>query len=178
MYEITNQPPPLEPYDLFASDIVLREAVTREQAGFAQADLGALGRRLGEPDTIRLGFEANRNPPVLRAFDRYGHRIDEVDFHPAWHRLMEIAVGAGLHASPWEHPRAGAHVARAAGAYMLGQVESGVYCPIAMTYGAVPTLRQNAALAGKMLKDLGYEKVYNLGGFKDWAESGGAVDKA
>jgi putative acyl-CoA dehydrogenase len=151
MYEITNQPPPLEPYDLFASDTVLREAVVREHAGWAQTELGALGRRLGEPDTVRLGFEANRNPPVLRAFDRYGHRIDEVDFHPAWHRLMEIAVEAGLHASPWAHPRPGAHVARAAGAYLLGQVESGVYCPIAMTYGAVPTLRQNAALAAEWL---------------------------
>jgi len=151
MYEITNQPPPLEPYDLFASDRVLREAVVREQAGWAQAELGVLGRRLGEPDTIRLGFEANRNLPVLRAFDRYGHRIDEVDFHPAWHQLMVIAVEAGLHASPWAHPRAGAHAARAAGTYMLGQVESGVYCPIAMTYGAVPTLRQNAALAAEWL---------------------------
>src|SRR6202035_2880449 len=89
--------------------------------------------------------------PALRAFDRYGHRIDEVDFHSAWHRLLEIAVGAGLHASPWAQPRPGAHVARAAGAYMLGQIESGVYCPISMTYGSVPTLRQNAALAAEWL---------------------------
>src|SRR5262249_11231987 len=134
MYEVTNQPPPLEPYDLFASDAALRDAVARESAGWAADELTGLGRQLGDPETVRLGFEANRNPPVLHAFDRYGHRIDEVDFHPAWHRLMGIAVGAGLHASPWAAPRAGAHVARAAGAYMLGQVESGVYCPIAMTY--------------------------------------------
>src|SRR5579883_2261604 len=151
MPDITNQPPPLEPYDLFASDRVLREAVPREQAGWAQADLAVLGRKLGEAATIRLGFEANRNPPVLRAFDRYGHRIDEVDFHPAWHALMAIAVGAGLPARPWAQPRAGAHVARAAGAYMLAQVESGVFCPVAMTYGAVPTLEQNPALAAEWL---------------------------
>ena len=151
MPDITNQPPPLEPYDLFGSDRVLREAVARERAGWAQADLAALGRKLGEAETIRLGFEANRNPPVLRAFDRYGRRIDEVDFHPAWHALMAIAVGAGLPARPWAQPRAGAHVARAAGAYMLAQVESGVFCPVAMTYGAVPTLKQNPALAAEWL---------------------------
>ena len=147
MYEISNQPPPLDPYDLFASDTVLREAVAREQAGWAQAELGVLGKRLGDPETIALGFAANRNPPDLRAFDRYGHRVDEVDFHPAWHRLMEIAVGAGLHASPWEKPRPGAHVARAAGTYMLTQIESGVYCPIAMTYGSVPTLAAERSAA-------------------------------
>jgi putative acyl-CoA dehydrogenase len=151
MHEITNQPPPLEPYDLFASDRVLREAVAREKAAWGEAELGALGERLGDPETVRLGFEANRFPPALRAFDRYGHRVDEVDFHPAWHRLMEIAVRAGLPARPWAKPRAGAHVARAAGCYMAVQVESGIYCPIAMTYGAVPTLRHNAALATEWL---------------------------
>jgi len=151
MPEITNQPPPLEPYDLFASDRVLVDAVAREQAGWAQAELAALGQRLGAPETIRLGFEANRNPPALRALDRYGHRVDEVDFHPAWHALMAIAVDAGLPARPWAQARSGAHVARAAGAYMLAQVESGVFCPVAMTYGAVPTLRQNPALAAEWL---------------------------
>jgi putative acyl-CoA dehydrogenase len=160
MPDITNQPPPLEPYDLFASDQALREAIAREQAGWAQAELAMLGRKLGEPETIRLGFEANRNPPALRAFDRYGHRIDEVDFHPAWHALMAIAVGAGLPARPWAQPRAGAHVARAAGAYMLAQVESGVFCPIAMTYGAVPTLKHNPALAAEWLPRI-YSQDYD-----------------
>ena len=152
MFEVTNQPPPLEPYNLLTSDTVLREAV------------GARRRRLGARRSSPrwASVSASRRPwssalrptaypPALRAFDRFGHRIDEVDFHPAWHRLMEIAVGAGLHASPWAPPRPGAHVARAAGTYMLGQIESGVYCPIAMTYGSVPTLRQNAALAADWL---------------------------
>jgi putative acyl-CoA dehydrogenase len=151
MIEVANQPPPLEPYNLFTGDVVLREAVEREGAGWAAAALTALGARFGSPETVALGYAANRNPPVLRSFDRYGHRLDEVEFHPAWHALLTIACEAGLHSSPWAHPRKGAHVARAAGTYMLTQIESGVYCPIAMTYGAVPTLRQAPALADEWL---------------------------
>ena len=151
MYAVFNQPPPLEPCDPFAGDAALREAVARENAGWAAPELAAFGALLGQADTIRLGFDANRNPPQLRAFDRYGRRIDEVEFHPAWHRLMAIGMAAGLHSAPWAAPRAGAHVARAAGCYMMAQIESGICCPIAMTYGAVPTLRQADALATEWL---------------------------
>jgi len=151
MFEVSNQPPPLEPYNLFTSDIALREAVKREQAGWAEEGLTTLGATLGKPETIKLGFDANKYPPVLCTLDRYGHRLDEVEFHPAWHELMAIALRAGLHASPWAEPKAGAHVARAAGTYMLTQIESGVYCPIAMTYGSVPTLRQAPAIANQWL---------------------------
>jgi|SRR5580698_2752947 putative acyl-CoA dehydrogenase len=147
MFEVTNQPPPLEPYNLLTGDTALREAVDREGGAWALPQLTALGATLGKPETVALGFAANKYPPELHAYDRFGHRIDEVDFHPAWHDLMTIAVGAGLHSSPWAAPQRGAHVARAAGTYMLTQIESGVYCPIAMTYGAVPTLRRNAAVA-------------------------------
>ena len=136
MFEVQNQPPPLEPYNLFASDAVLDDAVQREGAGWAKGELTALGATLGKPETIRLGFDANKFTPQLRTLDRYGHRLDEVEFHPAWHELLTIALAAGLHSSPWADPKPGAHVARAAGTYMLGQVESGVYCPIAMTYGS------------------------------------------
>jgi len=151
MFEVSNQPPPLESYNLLGSDVVLREAVKREGANWAEAELSALGATLGKPDTIALGFAANRNPPTLKAFDRFGHRIDEVEFHPAWHELLTIAVSAGLHSSPWAKPQRGAHVARAAGTYMLTQIESGVYCPIAMTYGSVPTLQQSPAVAAEWL---------------------------
>ena len=147
MFEVQNQPPPLEAYNLFASDAVLREAVAREGAGWAEDELSKLGATLGRPETIALGFSANRYPPVLKSFDRFGHRVEEVEFHPAWHDLMAIALDAGLHSSPWAKPQPGAHVARAAGTYMLTQVESGVYCPIAMTYGSVPTLKQSPAIA-------------------------------
>jgi len=151
MFDVTNQPPPLEPYNVFTSDRVLREAVAREGAAWAEKELETLGGKLGAADTVALGFAANRNPPQLKTFDRFGHRIDEVDFHPAWHALLRIACEAGLHSSPWATPQKGAHVARAAGTYMFTQIESGAYCPIAMTYGSVPTLRQAPALAAEWL---------------------------
>jgi len=147
MFEVQNQPPPLESYDLLHSDTVLRDAVRREGAAWAEASLGALGATLGKAEFIALGFTANRHPPELKSFDRFGHRLDEVEFHPAWHALLGIALDAGLHSSPWAKPQPGAHVARAAGTYMLTQIESGVYCPIAMTYGSVPTLRQSPPIA-------------------------------
>ena len=160
MFEVANQPPPLEPYNLFASDIVLREAVAREKAEWATSGLNALGIVLGKPETIALGFAANKNPPVLKTLDRYGHRLDEVEFHPAWHELLAIAVRAGLHSSPWAHPQPGAHVARAAGTYMLNQIESGVYCPVAMTYGAVPTLNHAPEIAQQWLPKI-YSRDYD-----------------
>ena len=147
MFEVENQPPPLEPYNAFTGDASLRAAVKREGASWAEKSLSALGETLGEPETVKLGFDANKNLPVLKSFDRYGHRVDEVEFHPAWHELMTIALAAGLHSSPWAEPKAGAHVARAAGTYMLTQIESGVYCPIAMTYGSVPALKQAPDIA-------------------------------
>jgi putative acyl-CoA dehydrogenase len=172
-HDVLNQPPPLEDYDLFASDRALVEAVEREGGGWAAAELSALGRRLGSGETIALGFAANRYPPELKTFDRYGHRRDEVVFHPAWHRLMALAVEAGLHAAPWAEPRPGAHVARAAGAFMLVQIESGVQCPITMTYGAVPALRRDAALAAEWLPRL-FSRQYDQH-FRPAAEKTGAL---
>jgi putative acyl-CoA dehydrogenase len=147
MFEVANQPPPLEPYNLFGSDVCLRDAVMREGAGWAEKDLAALGATLGKPETVQLGFDANKFTPQLRTLDRYGHRLDEVEFHPAWHALLTIAVKAGLHSSPWAEPKPGAHVARATGFYMLNQIEAGVCCPLAMTYGSVPALRNAPEIA-------------------------------
>src|SRR5689334_21281089 len=130
MIEVTNQPPPLEDYNFFLSDTVLREALVREKAVWAETELIALGELLGQRETIAAGADANRNLPVLQSYDRYGRWLDEVAFHSSWHRLMEIGLAAGLHSRPWSEPRSGAHVARAAGAYMLAQIESGVYCQI------------------------------------------------
>jgi putative acyl-CoA dehydrogenase len=140
-HEVENQPPPLEDYNLFEADPALVEGVAREGAEWAATDLSALGKEMGTAEFLRLGASANEHPPLLRTHDRYGHRIDEVEFHPSWHTLMRTAVEHGVHAMPWRDPRPGAHTARAAAMIMGGQVESGHGCPISMTYAAVPALR-------------------------------------
>ncbi len=142
-----NQPPPLVDYNLFESDAVLREGLEREGASWAHELVDGLGRLAGTQQAIDWGFEANANPPRLRTHDRFGERIDEVDFHPAWDELMKVAIGHGLHALPWREARPGAHAARAAGFYVWSQGEGGHGCPVSMTYAAVPTLRKDPALA-------------------------------
>ena len=146
-HEVTNQPPPLAAYDAFAADAALVDAVAANDASWASAGLHELGRRTGSAEAIALGFEANANPPKLKVFDRFGHRIDEVEFHPAYHRLMETSIAYGLHASSWREPKAGAHVNRYAGFYLWTQVEVGHFCPISMTHAAVPALRVQPELA-------------------------------
>ena len=148
-HEVTNQPPPLEDYDVFGEDAALVEATRREGAAWAADDLHALGRLAGSPEAIAWGFEANRHPPELRTHDRYGRRIDEVAYHPAYHELMRVAVGHGLHAAPWAVEREGAHVARAAGFLTWSQVEAGHLCPVSMTYSVVPALRRAPVLAAE-----------------------------
>ena len=149
MGEVMNQPPPLIDYNLFDSDLPLRESLEREGGSWAHDMVSDLGRLAGTEEAIRWGFQANANPPQLHTHDRFGNRIDEVEFHPAWHRLMEVAVGHGLHALPWREPRPGAHAARAAAFYVWSQVEGGHGCPVSMTYAALPVLRNQPELAAR-----------------------------
>ena len=158
--DVLNQPPPLVDYDLFGTDLALKEAVAREGADWALDELGRFGRTLGRAETIEAGRLANANPPVPRLFDRYGRRIDEVEFHPAWHELMALSIGEGLHTRPWAEPKGGAHVARAAGVIMMVQIEAGVQCPTTMTYGVVPALKQAPSLAAEWLPRL-YSRRYD-----------------
>jgi putative acyl-CoA dehydrogenase len=144
---VLNQATPLVDYDVFSADRALVEAVEREGAGWARERLVALGKLAGSSEMIDRGDKANKFPPVLRTHDRFGHRIDEVEFHPGWHELMRTAVKHELHALPWREPRAGAHVARAALFLVLTQAEAGFGCPISMTYSAVPALRAQPELA-------------------------------
>ncbi|MHB8572987.1 MAG: acyl-CoA dehydrogenase family protein [Candidatus Dormibacteria bacterium] len=146
-HTVENQPPPLQDYNPVLADRVLTESLEWAGAAWALPQLVELGARAGSAEAIEWGFLANRNPPVLRTHDRFGNRIDEVDFHPAWHRLMEVAVGNGLHASPWRDPRPGAHVARAAMFYTWSQVEGGHGCPVSMTYAVIPALRRQPEVA-------------------------------
>jgi putative acyl-CoA dehydrogenase len=113
-HEVVNQPPPLTGYDV-ADDAAMLDALRREGAGWACDAIRELGRLAGSARAQAWGRQANENPPVLRTHDRFGNRIDEVEYHPAWHELMTIAVRHGLHATAWRDQRAGAHVARAAG---------------------------------------------------------------
>ena len=148
-HEVRNQPPPLAGYDAYASDTVLREAVAREGASWAEERLHALGRLSGSEEAIAWGFEANEHPPVLHTHDRYGHRVDEVAYHPSYHRLLDVAISHGLHALPWrENERTGAHAARAAG-FMTWRTDAGHGCPVSMTYSAVPALRAQPELASE-----------------------------
>ncbi|MEO6324337.1 MAG: isovaleryl-CoA dehydrogenase [Thermoanaerobaculia bacterium] len=144
-HEVSNQTPPLAGYDLFATDRALRDAVVREGAGWAEQKLHLAGTELGAPEQRELGRLANQHPPILRAFDSRGNRIDQVEFHPAWHELLGGITRRGLHTGPWSEPQAGAHVARAAEYLMQAQVEAGTLCPTTMTYGAVPALRSAPA---------------------------------
>ncbi len=148
-HTVLNQPPPFEDVNLFTSDTALVEALRREGAEWAEERARGFGEAAGRRETIRWGFEANENPPRLRTHDPRGERIDEVEFHPAWHALMALGVEHGLHGMPWREPRPGAHVARAAMFRMLAEVEAGVGCPLSMTYSAIPALRLQPDLAAE-----------------------------
>ena len=143
-----NQPPPLEGYDLFSQDAALVEAIRREGGEAREDALAAFGQLCGGAP-LELGRLANEHPPTLRAFDRFGSRIDEVEFHPAWHELLGIGVGNGLHGYPWADDGPVPHVARAARFLVLAYAEAGVGCPLSMTYSVIPALRADAGLAAE-----------------------------
>ena len=140
-HEVLNQPPPLVDYNLYDTDRALVEGLAREGGGWAEDGVRGYGEILGRAETIDLGFAANRFEPELRTHDRFGHRIDEVAYHPAWHEMMRLAMAHELHNLPWRHERAGANVARSAKNYLHAQIEAGTGCPITMTYACLPSLR-------------------------------------
>ncbi|MFI7540517.1 acyl-CoA dehydrogenase family protein [Actinoplanes sp. NPDC049599] len=160
-HEVVNQPPPLAGHDI-AADAALLEHLTLQGAGWAADDLHRLGKLGGQAEAQRWASDANVYEPRLVTHDRYGHRVDEVEFHPAWHHLMEVAVTEGLAGAPWADQRAGAHVARAAGLFTWSQVEAGHSCPISMTYAVVPALRHAPELAA-VYEPLLTARVYDPG---------------
>lgn len=149
-HTVTNQAPPLVQYDVFGADRALVEAVERhlepDVRDEGRSELSGLGRTAGSAQVQEWGVLANEHPPRLRTHDRYGHRIDEVDFHPSWHRLLGKGVSAGLTAA-WGRP--GGHVRRAAAFLVWTQVEAGNGCPLSMTHAAVPALRTDPVLAAE-----------------------------
>ena len=146
-HTVDNQAPPLRGLNLYASDLALREAVAREGGGWGEADLLAYGALAGG-ELTDLGYTANENKPKLKLFDRYGHRLDEVEFHPAYHRIMALGLKHGVAGYAWRHAgKPGAHVARAGLAFLHNQADQGTSCPLTMTYACVAALQHEPALA-------------------------------
>jgi putative acyl-CoA dehydrogenase len=148
-HEVFNQVPPLEGLDVFSSNRPLLEATQREGAGWVLERAAELGRFVGGAPQQEWGRLANENPPVLRTFDRYGNRVDEVEFHPAWHKLMQMGVENELHSLPWTSSEPFPHTARAALYMTAMQAEAGFACPITMTFAVVPALRAQPELAAE-----------------------------
>jgi putative acyl-CoA dehydrogenase len=148
-----NQPPPLEGYNLYEQDAALAEALRREGGAAWEEEVAAFGQTLGG-EALEWGRLANEHPPVLRTHDRFGERIDEIEFHPAWDSLLRLGRQARVHSLPWLEARRGAHVARASLFMLLGQVEAGVGCPLSMTFAAVPALRAEPELAEEWIPRL------------------------
>ncbi|WP_372524958.1 isovaleryl-CoA dehydrogenase [Piscinibacter sp.] len=147
-HEVFNQPAPLAGYNLFEGNQPLRDALRFNAEALDTAELDRLGATLGTSEMQIHARLANVHTPQLRTHDRFGNRTDVVEFHPSYHALMEVAVGAGLHGTPW----AGAahdHVRRAAGFMLFTELEPSVLCPISMTYAVTPSLRSNPALAAE-----------------------------
>lgn len=172
-HEVLNQATALEDFNSFDADEVMVEAVRREGAGWAEDRIRAFGEVCGRAETIKLGYDANEKPPVLQTHDRFGNRIDEVEFDSSWHRLMTLGVENGLHALPWREPGPGANVARAAMFMLLTHVDAGVGCPLSMTYSVIPALRRQPELSAEWepkFTALGYD-----GALKPADEKPGAI---
>ena len=146
-HSVENQPRPLQDYNAYHCDPALQDWVARYDGAGAERELAQLGDWVGSAEAIALGVDANANPPELVTHDRYGRRLDEVRFHPAYHRLMSSAIERRLHASPWQAPGAGAQVIRAAKVYLQSQVEAAHQCPITMTFASLPVIRREPRLA-------------------------------
>ncbi|MFZ0572724.1 MAG: acyl-CoA dehydrogenase family protein [Rhodomicrobium sp.] len=146
-HDVTNVPPPLTGRNLYASDAALRDAAGLYGGEWVEAPLLALGAAAGSEDVLQWGEDANRYPPELQSFDRFGRRVDEVKFHPAYHRLMALAMEHRIHSIGWGEKRPGRHVAHAALLALHTQAEAGTMCPISMTYASVAALRHQPELA-------------------------------
>ena len=160
-HEVMNQPSALEACDLYSGDKPLRDAVGVFGADWAADHLKQTGVLVGSAKVQHLARQANRHLPELRTHDRFGHRVDVVEFHPAYHELMGLIFGSEAHSLAWTHDRPGAHVARAALSYLWNQGENGICCPMGMTFAAIPALRHDEALLaewGPLIKRPAYDR--------------------
>jgi putative acyl-CoA dehydrogenase len=142
--DVLNQPPPLQPLNLFDADLALQEALAREGGGWGTDRAREAGAVAGSVEARDHGRRAERDQPVLHTHDRYGNRIDEVELDRSWHWLLRGAIERGMAGLPWREPGPGAHVVRAALFTLWGHIDDGVMCPVSMTYAAVPALRDGS----------------------------------
>lgn len=147
-HTVTNQPPPFEDVNLYKGDRALGSALAAAGGEMHGERLSAMGARCGAAETVDWSRRANETVPKLKAFDRYGHRLDEVEFHPAYHELMRLGLDAGLSSCAWTQGEAG-HVLHSAMLYLMTQADAGVVCPMSMTYAAVPALRAEPEVAAE-----------------------------
>jgi putative acyl-CoA dehydrogenase len=154
-HEVFNQPKPLVDYNLFEGNRALQGALKLNAPGLDTGSLAALGAKLGSAEMQTHARLANIHTPQLRSHDRFGRRIDQVEFHPSYHALMTAAVGAGIHGTPWVDGGESPHVLRAASFMLFTELEPSVLCPISMTYAALPALRPNTAIYGDWSPKLG-----------------------
>lgn len=153
-HEVINMPPHLGDQDLWGDDTSLQAWVTSQGAGWAGDRLARIGKLVGAEEIFDKADQANRFPPQLKAFDRYGMRVNQVEFHPAWHDLMALAIENEVPSFAWRNEQPGAHVGHAALTYMFSQVEGGVMCPMAMLYSAIPSLKTTPAIADEWIPRL------------------------
>src|SRR3984893_2604565 len=148
-HEVLNQPPPLADYNAFEADPALREALIREGGEWGLDRVRDFGAVVASGEALAHSRRAQRNIPVLRTHDRYGNRVDEIDYDPSMHWMLRLGVEREVNSLPWREPRAGAHVVRAGLFHLFNQLDTGPCCPMSINYAAVPTMRQDVALAGE-----------------------------
>ena len=159
-HDVVNQAPALTDYDAYAHDPTLAKILAVYDADWFAPKAHEIGKRVGSARVQELARQANRNLPELRTHDRWGHRIDQIEFHPAWHELMSLGMRDEFHCLCWNKPRAGAQIARAAISYLWNQGENGICCPLAMTYSAIPLLRRDPARwadYGRLVSSVDYD---------------------
>ena len=147
-HDVTNQPPPFEDINLFETDAALRDAASGSGGEGHHEKLRAFGARAGSAEVMEWARQANEFVPRLKSFDRFGRRLDEVEFHPAYHALMKLGLEAGIAGAAWSETSAG-HVLHAALEFLMAQAEPGVCCPMTMTYASVAALRRQPDIAAQ-----------------------------
>jgi len=171
-HAVFNQPTPLENYNAFTGDTVLRYWVGRFGGGWGETQLAAFGHRIGH-ELLPAGFLANKHLPELQSHDRFGRRIDQVDYHPAYHQLLAHAIEHGHCSLPWTAPQPGAHVVRGALAYLHTHADPGTGCPLTMTFASVPAIAVQPDVAARWLPKI-TANAYD-GSNKPWFEKAGVT---